>query len=427
MLTDTTLKNLKPAGRLKKYPDRDGMYAVVTPTGSVSFRYDYRVNGRRETLTIGRYDSSIGAKRARELEALDYGISLSLAEARLLLTKARRSVEQGQSPSRAKAEKRTAALEALTFDGWATAYFENAGVADSTLAMRKSVYQRNLKEPFGRLKLEEITPSVLMALCEKIADPKGRNAPAPAIHSREIVLLVYRYVQARGLKIDNPAESIRPSAIATFKARDRALQPSEIRLLFDALNRVATLPTLRMALKFMLLTMVRKSEFTEAKWSEIDFEAATWTIPAERMKAGRPHRVYLSQQALDILVAFKSCFGASDYIHPGRYEMRLPISSATLNRVLDAAQVLIKADGIEFDRLTVHDLRRTASTLLHEAGFNSDWIEKCLAHEQKGVRAVYNKAEYAEQRRAMMQQWADMVDSWIAGADVIPLQFAHAA
>jgi integrase len=101
-------------------------------------------------------------------------------------------------------------------------------------------------------------------------------------------------------------------------------------------------------------------------------------------------------------------------VHSGRYETASPISSATLNRVIDRTVKLIHDGGADFAPFTVHDLRRTASTLLHEAGFNTDWIEKCLAHEQRGVRAVYNKAEYAEQRRAMLQAWADMLDGWIA-------------
>lgn len=89
------------------------------------------------------------------------------------------------------------------------------------------------------------------------------------------------------------------------------------------------------------------------------------------------------------------------------------MSNGTLNRVLNAAVALAKKDGANLDKVSVHDLRRTGSTLLHEAGFNSDWIEKCLAHEQLGIRAVYNKAEYAAQRRDMLQQWADMIDGWV--------------
>jgi len=191
------------------------------------------------------------------------------------------------------------------------------------------------------------------------------------------------------------------------------LTPEEIHVFFNALEQTATMSTLRLAVKFILLTLVRKSEFIEATWDEVDFETATWTIPSERMKARRPHRVYLSEQALEILVAFKTCFGASLYLHPGRYETALPISAATLNRVIDSTVKLICDRGDAFESFTVHDLRRTASTLLHEDGFNSDWIEKCLAHEQRGVRAIYNKAEYAQQRRVMLLAWADTVDRWI--------------
>ena len=420
MLTDMQLRALKPTGKIYKVADQQGLYVAVTRTGVVSFRFDYRVNGRRETLVIGKYDPTVGAKKPRELNELYYGMSLSLAEARLLMTRAHRSIEQGESPSRSKVEKRTEAADALTFGSWAEKYFAEADLAESTKAMRKSVYDRNLADEFGRLKLEEITPVRLMARCEKI---KERGAAAPAVHAREIVLQVFRFIQARGLKIDNPAESIRPSAIATFKARDRALTPAEIHTFFKALEQTATMSTLRLAVKFMLLTLVRKTEFIEAKWDEVNFETAIWTIPKERMKAGRPHNVYLSQQALDILVAFKTCFSASSYLHPGRYETELPISSATLNRVIDATVKVVHDRGEDFDPFTVHDLRRTASTLLHEAGFNSDWIEKCLAHEQRGVRAIYNKAEYAEQRRTMLQAWADMLDAWIKNsASVVPIR-----
>lgn len=420
MLTDMKLKALKPTGKIYKVADQQGLYVAVTRTGVVSFRFDYRVNGRRETLVIGQYDPNLGAKKPRDLVELDYGMSLTLAEARLLLARAHRSVEQGESPSRGKVEKRVEAADALTFGKWAEKYFAEADLAESTRSTRKSVYDRNLAEEFGRLKLEEITPVRLMARCEKI---KERGVAAPAVQAREIVLQVFRFIQARGLKIDNPAEAIRPSAIATFKARDRALSPAEIHTFFKALDQTATMSTLRLAVRFMLLSLVRKSEFVEATWGEVNFETAIWTIPKERMKAGRPHNVYLSQQALDILVAFKTCFSASSYLHPGRYETELPISAATLNRVIDATVKLIRDRGEDFEPFTVHDLRRTASTLLHEAGFNSDWIEKCLAHEQRGVRAIYNKAEYAEQRRAMLQAWGDMVDGWIKnGAKVVPIR-----
>lgn len=424
MLTDTELKKLKATDKIFKVSDRDGMYVSVSTSGAKTFRYDYRINGRRETLTIGRYDEDLSSKATRELCDLEYGMSLTLAEARLLLADARRSVEKGDSPSRAKAEKRTLVSESLTFGSWADRYFADksdpnngAKLADSTLAMRRAIYKRDLLVPFGKLKLEEITPAALMALCEKV---KARGAPAPAIQVREIVLLVFRFAHTKDKTLDlkNPAESIRPSDIATFKARDRALSPTEIREFFRALDETATAATLRLAVRFVLLTLVRKGEFIGGTWSEVDFEAATWTIPASRMKTKKPLAVYLSQQALDILVTFKTCFESSKYLHPSRYDLKLPISDATLNRVIDAAVKRIRADDIDFASFSVHDLRRTASSLLNEAGFNRDWIEKCLAHEESDVRSVYNKAEYGEQRRVMLQAWADMVDAWCKGESV---------
>lgn len=401
MLTDLAIRNLKPREKAYKVADRDGMYLVISPMGNRTFRFDYRFNGRRETLTIGRYPE------------------LSLTQAREALIEARRQIRDGISPARAKADGKQGRRDTVTFGGHAALWLENAGLAESTKAMRKSILDRDILPVLGKRLLEEIRPSELMALCDRI---KARGAPATAVHTREIVGQVYRYAIGRGLQVENPADKIQASKIAVFRPRDRALSPVEIRSFFSALESVATLPTLKLALRLILLTMVRKGELIGALWSEVDFEQAAWTIPAARMKAGRAHVVYLSNQALDILVALKTCAGGSLYLLPGRYDTEAGISNATLNRVIDATLTKLSAEGREMEPFTVHDLRRTGSTLLHEAGFNSDWIEKCLAHVQKGVRAIYNKAEYAEQRRQMLQAWADMVDGWIRGGDVVPLR-----
>lgn len=149
MLTDRELGALAPKKKMFKVADRDGMYVAVLPTGTRAFRYDYRLNGRRETLAIGRYDPA--CKVTRDPETLEYGMGLSLREARTLLDRARRDVERGVSPSRAKVEKRTAASEALTFGGWADKYFAfkadpKSGaeqLADSTLELRRATYRRH--------------------------------------------------------------------------------------------------------------------------------------------------------------------------------------------------------------------------------------------------------------------------------------------
>lgn len=425
MLTDTQLRNLKPREKAFKVADRDGLYVAVSPTGTKAFRYDYRIDGRRETLTIGRYDEAIPGKGGRPDDQLTFGISVSLLEARQLLSRARRSVEQGISPSKAKVEQRVAESDAQTFGAWAHKYFEHKAnpksgkeqLAASTLALRKSIYRRILEATLGKKRLDEIKPTALAEMLDKAKEERG---PGPAVHARELVLLVYRFATGKGLDVENPAEKIARKTIATFDARDRNLTRHEIKTFFDTLQQTSTSPTLRLAVKFMLLTGVRKGEFIGATWKEIDWDRATWTIPKERMKADREHVVYLSEQALDILTTFKTCFSSSDYLHPGRYESDVPISNATLNRILDATVKLINdkraPDAEAFDTFCVHDLRRTFSSRLNDALFPEALIEACLAHAKKDqVAAAYNHAKHAAPRRALMQGWADMVDCWIKG------------
>ena len=282
-------------------------------------------------------------------------------------------------------------------------------MADSTRDMRRACYDRELKGPFGNKLMTEITHDDLRHLTDKIVE---RGAPATAVHSREVVMQIYRWANERGLKVENPADMVRPTSIAKFQPRERALSPDEIGLMYQYLDKVAAGPQFKVACKLLLLTMVRKSELAEAKWDEINFSEALWTIPKERMKRRNPHLVFLSNQALDIFIALKTFAGGSDYVLPSRYDADQPMSNATLNRVLELVYSLAQKEGKALDKFGPHDLRRTASTLLHEAGYNTDWIEKCLAHEQKGVRAVYNKAEYREQRTSMLQDWADMIDKW---------------
>lgn len=402
MLSDLKLKSLKAGEKAYKVADRDGMYVTVLTSGVISFRYDYRINSRRETFTIGKYGAD--------------GISLAVAREKLI--EARKKVAAGISPAKEKAAKIVKTKQARTFDTWAMEWLDKYKMAESTRDMRRAVYLREIKPVFGRMLLEEIGEGEIRTLCERIVE---RGAPATAVHVREVIMLVFDWAKLKGEKIANPADEVRPCSIATFSPRERCMSPKEIAIMYQYLEKVGTTPSIRAAIKLVLLTMVRKGELIKAEWDEVNFVDATWTIPKERMKKRKPHVVYLSQQALDILIAMKTFAGGSRYICPGRYDPDLHMSMATLNVVTTAAFQRAAKDGALLEAFTVHDLRRTASTLLHEAGYNTDWIEKCLAHEQRGVRAVYNKAEYADQRRQMLQDWANMIDGWVAGAKVIPI------
>ncbi len=403
MLTDTKLKNLKPQDKLYKVSDRDGLYVAVLTSGTVSFRYDYRINGRRETLVIGQYGRD----------------GISLAEAREELIAAKKLLKAGQSPAAAKRDGIKKIRGAETFAVHTDSYMKHVILADSTRAMKQAVIDRDILPVLGNKMMAEITTSMVRDLCDRIVERGGR---ATAVQAREIISSVYRHANDRGHGLFNPAADIKPSSIAIFKPRERTLTPEEIGLFFRTLDAIGAMGTMKMALKLVLITMVRKGEFTNATWDEIDFKKWTWTIPSDRMKGSRAHVIYLPKQAQDILVGLQMCAGGSEYLVPGRYNFRKPLSNAALNSLIDRTVKIINEDGEHIQDFTVYDMRRTASTLLHEAGYPSDWIEKALAHEQKGVRAVYNKAEYARQRAYMLQQWADMIDSWIDGEhkDLIP-------
>ncbi|TQE41763.1 tyrosine-type recombinase/integrase [Aggregatibacter actinomycetemcomitans] len=396
MLTDSKIKSLKPKDKLYKVADRDGLYVSVTPAGTITFRYDYRINGRRETLTIGKYGAD----------------GINLAEAREKLMIARKQVSEGISPAGEKRNQKDLIRNADRFSAFAEKYLEEVQLAESTKALRVATYERDIKGTFGNRLMTEITTDEIRRHCNKIKD---RGAPSTAIFVRDLIANIYRYAIQRGHKLPNPADEIANSSIATFKKRERVLTPREIKLFFSTLENTQSDFALKKAVKFILLTLVRKGELINATWDEVDFKNKVWTIPAERMKAKRTHNVYLSEQALDLIVAFQIYSEGSPYLLPGRINRGQPIANSSLNRVITNCINAINKNEKLIDDFTVHDLRRTGSTLLHEMGFNSDWIEKSLAHEQQGVRAVYNKAEYAEQRKEMMQRWADQVDEWIVG------------
>jgi integrase len=403
MLTDIALKSLKPKEKPYKVTDRDGMYVHVSPGGTLSFRLDYRLNGRRETVNLGKYGRD----------------GISLARAREMCLDARRMIREGRSPAIEKQRAKRRLKEVKSFGQVGARWFANAPMADSTRAMRRSIFERELSPAWRNRLLTEIAPDDLRALCARIVE---RGAPATAIHVRDIVKQIFGFAILHGEKVANPADEVGPASIAHFVPRDRSLSPTEIRIMLKQLEHVPTLPTIRLGLRLILLTMVRKSELQEATWDEVDFENAVWTIPKERMKRSKAHNVYLSRQAIDIMIALKTCAGSSVYLLPSRYDADAPMSRATFNRIAHLVVDRAKKEGLPLEPFTVHDLRRTGSTLLNELGFNSDWIEKCLAHEDgRSSRGVYNKAEYETQRRHMLQQWADMVDAWVEARKYIPV------
>ena len=195
MLTDAAIKALKPKDKLYKIVDRDGMCVVVQPSGAIVFRLDYRLNGRRETLTLGRYGPA----------------GLSLARAREKLIDAKRAISEGRSPAQEKQREKRRIQEAKSFGEFGERWLQEARMADSTRAMRRSVFERDILPAFRSRLLPEILPEDLRGLCAKV---KERGAPATAVHVRDIVKLVFDFAILHGEKVANPAEDVGPASIA---------------------------------------------------------------------------------------------------------------------------------------------------------------------------------------------------------------------
>ena len=208
------------------------MYVYVSTGGAVSFRYDYRFNGRRETVTLGRYGRA----------------GLTLAQARERLIEVKKAIADGVSPAVEKQRAKRRLKEARDFAQVAQGWMDRAPMADSTRDMRRAIFNRDILPKWKNRLLSEITPDDLRAHCKAIVD---RGAPATAIHVRDIVKQIYGWAILHGEKIDNPADDVGPASIATFRPRDRSLTPAEIRIMLMLLGEVATLPTIRLGLKFI--------------------------------------------------------------------------------------------------------------------------------------------------------------------------------
>ena len=313
-------------------------------------------------------------------------------------------VAKGASPMKAKRKARASKKEPDEVKAFAHIWMQEV-VEKTTKNPRniRRVLDKDIIPAIGNKRLSEVAVSDVLAITDRV---KARGSDQVALLTRNVMKRLFAYAIAREKAVFNPAAAVEARYIARAKSRDVALAPEEIGELLKGIYCSSMRRAHKLALHLLILTMVRKKELIEARWEEIDFDNAVWVIPGERMKKDKPHVVYLSQQALAMFEELRALSSGSDYVLPSRSTLRQPIAHSTLNTA-------IRTLDLDVRDLVIHDFRRTASTHRHEAGFNSDWIEKCLAHEQKGVRGVYNRAEYADQRKDMLQWWADFVDSQI--------------
>lgn len=373
----------KPREKAYKLADGAGLYLEVVPSGSRYWRMKYRFNGKEKRMAFGVYPA------------------VSLAQARALRDEAKKKLAEGIDPSFAKKEEKlvrdvqlnnTFQAVALEWHGTKVSRWSEGYASDIIEAFNKDIY------PYiGQQPVNEIKPLVLLNVLRRM---ESRGATEKAKKVRQRCCEVFRYAIVTGRAEYNPAADL-TSAMSGHESKHYPfLTVEELPDFFKALSGYTGSPLVVLAARLLILTGVRTGELRGAFWSEFELEKAVWEIPAERMKMKRPHLVPLSTQALEIVQQLKVMTGQYPLVFPGRNDPRKTMSEASINQVFKRIGYTGKVTG--------HGFRHTMSTILHEEGFNTAWIETQLAHVDKNaMRGTYNHAQYLEGRREMMQWYAD--------------------
>lgn len=377
----------KPKEKAYKLADGAGLYLEVVPSGSRYWRMKYRFNGKEKRMAFGVYPA------------------VSLAQARALRDEAKKKLAEGIDPSFAKKEEKlvrdvrlhnTFQAVALEWHGTKVSRWSEGYASDIIEAFNKDIF------PYiGQQPVNEIKPLVLLNVLRRM---ESRGATEKAKKVRQRCSEVFSYAIVTGRAEYNPAADL-TSAMSGHESKHYPfLTVEELPDFFKALSGYTGSPLIVLAARLLILTGVRTGELRGAFWSEFDLEKAVWEIPTERMKMKRPHLVLLSTQALEIVQQLKVMSGQYPLVFPGRNDPRKTMSEASINQVFKRIGYTGKVTG--------HGFRHTMSTILHEEGFNTAWIETQLAHVDKNaIRGTYNHALYLEGRKEMMQWYGDYVDS----------------
>lgn len=404
MLTDTAVRNAKPAARPQYLFDGGGLYLQVVPAGGKWWRLKYRFGEKSKQLSLGVYPE-IRLREARERRAA----------ARKLLANGRDPGEQRKADKRESKARRDNSFAVM-----AEAWFQKKAHtwAQSSAAKVRLYLDRELLPAFGERPITEIRRADLI---EALARIESRDALDVAKKCRGWLSGIFRYALAADVLEVNVATDLDVMAVPIRRRRQLAHLPlAELPGFLRALDGYRGDPATADAIRLLLLTAVRPGELRGARWEEFDLDAALWSIPEERMKMRRPHVVPLPVQAVAILRQLHDRGVRRELLFPGRDDPRQPMSENTVNAA-------IRRIGYK-GRQTGHGFRHLVSTALNERGYNRDWIERQLAHgDNNEIRAVYNKAEYLDQRREMMQAWADYLDALREGRKVVAGNFGRAA
>lgn len=384
MLNDRQIRNLKPREKDYKQYDEHGLYLHVLKGGGKVFRYDFSMDGKRKTLTIGKYPA------------------VSLSEARLKAEQARAMIANGIDPAVAKQEEKAMrkAEKLNQFECVARDWHEkNNGKWKPNHAKRIMRYfEQDIFPIIGEMPIKDLRVTHIKGLLDNLAK-RGIYETVEKI--RQWIGAVFDYAVLLELVTGNPTTALRGYLVNNKPVNHMpALPKEELTEFYYRLLLADTSQANRICVMLIMLCFARNNEIRGGRWEEIDFNTALWRIPAERMKRPRQHIIPLSDWAIELLNELKALTGHTPYLFPSRTKTDGYISENTANKIINNMGYKGMA--------TPHGFRSLASSVLNEQGFNPDAIERQLAHvEDNKIRAAYNRTDYLEERKKFMQWYSD--------------------
>lgn len=400
-LTDTAIRTAKPKDKPYKLADDRGLFLLVNPSGGKLWRFKYRIDGKEKLLAIGPYPE------------------ISLATARERREEARKLLSNGVDPSAHKQATKaaTASQRANTLEAVAREWYQvNESSWVPTYSVKILSRLERLVFPYlGNRPIADIAAPEMLETLRRI---EATGAVESAHRTRNYCSQIFRYAIATGRAERNPAQELLGTLTPSIpKHRASITDPRQVSELLRAIDGYQGTLAVKCALRLAPLVFVRPGELRAAEWAEIDLQAGEWNIPGERMKMGQPHLVPLATQAVAILREIHALTGNERFVFPSARTKGRPMSD---NAILAAMRRM----GIGKDEMTGHGFRAMARTILDEVlGVRPDFIEHQLAHAVRDPNGrAYNRTAHRAERHAMMQKWADYLDSLKAGAAVIPFK-----
>lgn len=407
LLKDSAIKSAKPNIKDKRLNDGDGLYLLIKPSGARWWRFDYSIDSKRKTLSLGTYpDTSLADARRKAEEARKLAANgIDPSDTRKAVKKARHEATEN--------EKRIKAGLPIvgSFEDIAGQWFRSIKhqLAEQTYASKLGRFKTYVFPIIGGMDIKAVKSPDIMAVIKAI--DSGKTATAKALRAE--ISAVFGYAIAHGLADYDVAQPV-AKMLKSHQGNHRPAltNPADVGRLLRDIDAYNGTFTVKSALRLLPVLFCRPGEMRLMEWAGIDIEAKEWRYLAS--KTGINHIVPLSSQAIKILTELRPVTGHSEYVFPKGSDHNKPMSKRTIQNALQ----IMGYDDIH----CAHGFRTTASTLLNEQGWSPDAIERQLCHMPKdAVRAAYNRAQYLDERRKMMQAWADYMDSLKSGADVIPI------